>query len=284
MRRAKPKLLTERQWLKRVHPTPMIRHLEALRLIRHKESAGRKRVTFTAAVCRRLFPLLNQPDVAKPTERLIFVMEAYAQGVRTDHDLLRAGCDWRESELIGYPTTFNPNDPLSPATCQSYVSSCVGDHMRSRHPQSLQSLPDELQNRVRFGIQALYLFSLDSGRAPNSKERDDTQWLIKGCLDAAIAAGGTDGAGELAHQCGIIRDIFGNPFHKRPKFDTRWRTETVLALARQMYESRDFTAMPILADALQDAECDNADILDHCRGPGPHVRGCWVVDLVLGKE
>jgi hypothetical protein len=50
-----------------------------------------------------------------------------------------------------------------------------------------------------------------------------------------------------------------------------------------MYGSRDFGAMPILADALQDAECDNAAILDHCRGPGPHVRGCWVVDLVLGN-
>jgi hypothetical protein len=46
----------------------------------------------------------------------------------------------------------------------------------------------------------------------------------------------------------------------------------------------DFSAMPILADALQDAACDSADILDHCRGSGPHVRGCWVVDLVLGKE
>jgi hypothetical protein len=51
-----------------------------------------------------------------------------------------------------------------------------------------------------------------------------------------------------------------------------------------MYDSRDFGAMPILADALQDAGCDNEDILDHCRGPGPHVCGCWVVDLVLGKE
>ena len=63
-----------------------------------------------------------------------------------------------------------------------------------------------------------------------------------------------------------------------------WLTVDVLALASQMYESRDFFAMPILADALQDAGCDNADILNHCRGPGPHVRGCWVVDLVLGKE
>jgi hypothetical protein len=51
-----------------------------------------------------------------------------------------------------------------------------------------------------------------------------------------------------------------------------------------MYESRNFSAMPILADALQDAGCDNDDILSHCRIDGPHVRGCWVVDLVLGKE
>jgi hypothetical protein len=81
----------------------------------------------------------------------------------------------------------------------------------------------------------------------------------------------------------LLRDIFGNPF--RPvTFAPQWRTDTVSTLARQMYESRDFTAMPILADALQDAGCDNADILNHCRGPGPHVRGCWVVDLVLGKK
>jgi len=75
---------------------------------------------------------------------------------------------------------------------------------------------------------------------------------------------------------------FGNPF--RPvAFSPEWRTSTAVALATQMHESRDFGAMPILADALQDAGCDNDDILNHCRGDGPHVRGCWVVDLVLGK-
>jgi hypothetical protein len=80
----------------------------------------------------------------------------------------------------------------------------------------------------------------------------------------------------------FLRDIFGNPF--RPAtLDAAWRTPTAVALAGQMYESRDFGAMPILADALQDAGCDSDDILNHCRGPGPHVRGCWVVDLVLGK-
>jgi hypothetical protein len=93
------------------------------------------------------------------------------------------------------------------------------------------------------------------------------------------------GARELtrAHQPRLLRDIFGSPF-RTVSFSPGWRTETVIALAKQMYESRDFGAMPILADALQDAGCDSEDILGHCRGPGPHVRGCWVVDLVLGKE
>ncbi len=67
-------------------------------------------------------------------------------------------------------------------------------------------------------------------------------------------------------------------------FSPSWRTSTAVTLAAQMYEARDFGALPILADALQDAGCDSADVLDHCRGPGPHVRGCWVVDRVLGKE
>jgi hypothetical protein len=89
-------------------------------------------------------------------------------------------------------------------------------------------------------------------------------------------------ANSIAHSH-LFRDIFGNPF-RSVTFDPEWRTSTAVALAQQMYDSRDFSAMPILADSLQDAGCENADVLDHCRGPGPHVRGCWVVDLVLGKS
>jgi hypothetical protein len=81
----------------------------------------------------------------------------------------------------------------------------------------------------------------------------------------------------------LLNEMLGNPF--RPvAFDPAWRSDTALSLARGMYDSRDFSPMPILADALQDAGCTSDDILDHCRGPGPHVRGCWVVDMVLGKE
>lgn len=85
----------------------------------------------------------------------------------------------------------------------------------------------------------------------------------------------------------LLRDIFPNPFRLQPTIDPvwqKWNDGTIVKLAQQMYDSRDFMSMPILADALEEAGCTSADILEHCRGPGPHVRGCWVVDLVLEKE
>ncbi|OAI46029.1 hypothetical protein AYO44_12160 [Planctomycetaceae bacterium SCGC AG-212-F19] len=83
-------------------------------------------------------------------------------------------------------------------------------------------------------------------------------------------------------QVAMLRDIFGNPF--RPvTVDPGWRTSNVLGLAQTIYDDRAFDRMPILADALEDAGCTNGELLNHCRLPGVHVRGCWVVDLVLGK-
>ena len=79
------------------------------------------------------------------------------------------------------------------------------------------------------------------------------------------------------------RDIFGNPF--RPATLNRsWLTSTVTSLAQAIYTDRTFDHLPILADALEDAGCTDADILAHCRGGGEHCRDCWVVDLLLGKS
>ena len=77
--------------------------------------------------------------------------------------------------------------------------------------------------------------------------------------------------------------MVGNPF--RPvAFDPRWRTEDTLGLARGIYHERAFARLPLLADALMDAGCDDDRLVGHCRWAGPHARGCWVVDLVLGKQ
>jgi hypothetical protein len=90
-------------------------------------------------------------------------------------------------------------------------------------------------------------------------------------------------APEERAQCDLIRCIFPSPFQPVASQDG-WLTSTVVELARGIYAERAFDRLPILADALQDAGCDNADVLDHCRGPGPHARGCWALDLVLGKS
>jgi hypothetical protein len=99
---------------------------------------------------------------------------------------------------------------------------------------------------------------------------------------ARCIAGLTGRPDEPSRLGALVRCVFGNPC--RPvAHDPSGLAITVLALARHMYDSRDFSAMPILADALQDAGCDNPDVLAHCRGGGPHVRGDEVVDLLFGK-
>ena len=94
-------------------------------------------------------------------------------------------------------------------------------------------------------------------------------------------------ADQWLWQAAMLRDIFGNPFRPAPTLDPawlKWHDATIPRLAQQMYDSRDFSSMPILADALEEAGCTSGEILEHCRGPGPHCRGCWVVDLILEKE
>lgn len=89
--------------------------------------------------------------------------------------------------------------------------------------------------------------------------------------------------GTSAAGCALIRDVAGNPF--RPAdFSADWRTATAVGLAGAIYAEKAFDRLPILADCLEEAGCSEPAVLAHCRGDGPHVRGCWVVDLVLGKS
>jgi len=113
---------------------------------------------------------------------------------------------------------------------------------------------------------------------------------------AAYASGNDDQTAKVAEkaaraaeevaQANLLRHLIGNPFRRvriAPAWLV-WNNGTIPKLARAMYEDQAFNRLPILADALEDAGCSNAEILDHCRGPGPHVRGCWVMDAILGKE
>ncbi len=88
-------------------------------------------------------------------------------------------------------------------------------------------------------------------------------------------------AGRADH-CSLLREILGNPFHPIT-FDPSWKTPAVVQLARSLYEEKRFADLPVLADALEEAGCQDATVLEHCRGPGPHVAGCWLLDLILER-
>jgi hypothetical protein len=91
---------------------------------------------------------------------------------------------------------------------------------------------------------------------------------------------------ERARLCELVRDVFGDPFRPvmAPPEWVEGNGGLVREVAHAIYQEHRFAELPVLADALEEAGCDNSDLLAHCRGPGPHARGCWAVDLVLGKS
>ncbi len=120
---------------------------------------------------------------------------------------------------------------------------------------------------------------------------DTTDSIVDLVRYAVLTSGGPSDewaaakAEQLAH-ADLLRDIFGNPFRPICALSPTvlsWNDGTVRRMADSLYEGRTFDRLPILADALLDAGCDSEDLIGHCRSQGPHTRGCWAVDLILGK-
>jgi hypothetical protein len=107
--------------------------------------------------------------------------------------------------------------------------------------------------------------------------------VARAVASAALEEGLSEWDQERVGQAALVRDLFGNPF--RPVvLDPGWLTPTVSSIAKRVDEERDFEALPILADALEDAGCADAVVLNHCREPGVHFRGCWLIDHLLHRE
>jgi hypothetical protein len=205
----------------------------------------RKWRLFMCACCRRIAPLMPDPRSREAIE----VSEAFADGAVTDELLGHARQGAHDAAILWY---YGAEGVPASSGLASSIAVDVSSHFKltGRMPKQAAS-------------------AVGSAASENAAPPDAEQ-----LYDWETAA-------ETAEQATLYRDIFGNPF--RPvTFYPAWRTDTVVSLARQMYEARDFGAMSILADALQDAGCDNVDILGHCRDTSlAHVRGCWCVDLVL---
>ena len=136
------------------------------------------------------------------------------------------------------------------------------------------SSPPPIDDRVEFSQ------SHRGESARKRKEEAEKRTALLKKLDVERAANPERVRREFCNQ---FRDVAGNPF--RPIVaDHAWLTPTVQSIASAIYQDRAFDRLPILADALEEAGCTNAEVLLHCRQPGEHVRGCWVVDLVLGTK
>jgi hypothetical protein len=126
-------------------------------------------------------------------------------------------------------------------------------------------------------VQAATEFNLRDLKPPNSREKM-REWRMR-----RLEREESGEQSERTIQATRLRDIFGNPF-RLATFDPSLRVRNVIGLAKSMYDERAFDRMSELGDALDRAGCRDEAILSHCREPNEHVRGCWVVDLVLGKE
>jgi hypothetical protein len=237
--------MTEAKWLAGVDPDALLKCMAALGHSRTKGGKRRLRL-FGCACCRRIWPQLDDDSRAA-----IEASERFADGLLPQKELARV-----ESETLhrGWRASYETQRGRALWACHNAVR-------RGAPPK-----------------RASAVFHLAAGVAAG----EDRHRLRKSMRTGHGAPGVKALLAEEAAQCALMRDIFGNPF--RPvALDRAWLSPAVGGLAATIYEERQFDELPILADALDDAGCDNDAVLSHCRQPGEHVRGYWVVDLLLGK-
>ena len=194
--------------------------------------------------------------------------------------LFGVACCQRAEHFISNPRTAH-----AIAVAECYADGLASNRQRLEAQRCCRPTAEDIAQGVRAVTSAMLLLQKRAATGVRLATVCAARDVTEGGA-AEGASGGIDPAwsAERAMQVRLLSDIFGNPF-RSVAFAPEWRTDTAVSLASLMYESRDFSAMPILADALQDAGCGDEQVLQHCRDPhGVHVRGCWVVDLVLGKD
>jgi ssDNA-binding Zn-finger/Zn-ribbon topoisomerase 1 len=241
--------VNEQEWLAGTNPLSMLQFLLG-------KARDRKLRLFAVACCRRIWTLL--PD--ETGKRLVDLAERVAERKVTP-GALREGM-----RLAGDPT----GDPAAAA-----LASCMPTAPQCQCGASLI---------LRRGSRRSFYGCSNYPLCRNTQ----AYWngLAGAAEGAALATGVPDPWAEYSMQARLLRDIFRNPFRPFPGIHPSWQTwqnSTIPALAQSLYDDRAFDRLPVLADALEEAGCQDAEILTHCRQPGVHARGCWVVDLLLGK-
>jgi hypothetical protein len=239
--------MTEAEWLEASDPHPM------LEFVRHQASARKLRL-FQVACCRRIWQFISDPG----SRAIVEILERAADSPVDVREVLALPYDWLTDDCGG------------PGAAERHAYMTAG-HVGFSLLGPIHGVlfpSDDWQDAV----------SAADGCATTAADARD---LPRGDEFLRIYQGHM--AAEQTVQCDLLRDLFGTPF--RPAVvGARSRTTDVVGLARAIYEDRTFDRMPILADALMDAGCTDDEVIGHCRGGWTHVRGCWVIDLVLGKS
>ncbi len=254
--------MTESEWQECIDPWRMLSYLG-------DQASARKKRLFACACVRRVRPLLRD----KRLRQALRLAERFADGQATPRQiqhalllvsLLREELEEREKRKGGWK-----------ALCQRAAAQAVEGLLpvqgpRLEQPRDVRDAPD---------VVTATRLARTAARAAEA-QREQRRGMVSPAPPESPRRLRSLDAVDL------LREIFGNPF--RPAFiDPRWLTHNenaVARLARSIYDGRHFHDMPLLADALGEAGCDHAAILAHCRTPAKHVRGCWVIDALLGRK
>jgi hypothetical protein len=244
--------MTEAEWFRCTEPQTMLDHLGA-------QASARKRRWFACHCCRRLWDLLDE----EASWQVIEVVEKYADGLAGEEYMRRAAEAALQVELRVANDTES-DDPFAPQfAAQAVTTAAQGGPAwedAAGAVATLQSDPLRLQ----------------AGREWQNVD------LSRRLAHEATEAYQRGLQAEQEYQAALLREMFGNPF--RPVAVEAawlaWNDGAVPKLARAIYDGSRFGDLPILADALEEAGCANADLLGHCRSDGEHVRGCWALDLL----
>jgi hypothetical protein len=263
--------MTEVEWLACTDPGPLLEFLQG-------KASDRKLRLFAVACCRRVWDLVDQRsrgavEAAEPaatatphwvwaidlqqSQGAVEAAERFADGRATREELAAAALDAveRSHALGAYQNWQYDDDCFYAAQVIAQYAATAGADPAACHLVDLTGAIAFLATR---GLPGPYWHP--------TRDKFD--------------------ASATEEQAALVRDIFGNPFRPSPALAPavlRWNYGTVGRIAEGIYAERAFDRLPILGDALEEAGCADADILAHCREPGEHVRGCWVVDAVLGK-
>jgi hypothetical protein len=239
--------MTEAEWLECVDP--------GMLLIPRGQILDRQLILFACACCQRAWHLFPNESC----RGAIAAAERFADGRCSEIELRRARKRIEaEQPNLHWPQDFGCHAELAAYYCA--FDATTADEFEAEHP--LGGKFDDMLAAVKDEAADLIAYAASGGQSEDDFPK------------------------ERAAQCAILRDIIGNPF-RRGAVDPAWlvlNNAAIPKLAQSIYDDRAFDRLPLLADALVAAGCTNEDILAHCRSGCMHVRGCWVVDLLLGKQ